>query len=109
MYNIFSKKIRHMNKINGIYAATLSILDENLSLNIDKTINHAEDLIKNGCHGVVFFGSTGQAQLISISEKINLINELGKSKIKKKLYYWNRIKLFRRNNKLNEDFCFIRF
>ena len=72
-----------MNKINGIYAATLSILDENLSLNIDKTINHAEDLIKNGCHGVVFFGSTGQAQLISISEKINLINELGKSKIKK--------------------------
>ena len=94
MYNIFSKKIRHMNKINGIYAATLSILDENLSLNIDKTINHAEDLIKNGCHGVVFFGSTGQAQLISISEKINLINELGKSKIKKKLYYWNRIKFF---------------
>ena len=72
-----------MNEINGIYAATLSILDENLSLNIDKTINHAEDLIKNGCHGVVFFGSTGQAQLISISEKINLINELGKSKIKK--------------------------
>ena len=83
MYNIFSKKIRPMNKINGIYAATLSILDENLSLNIDKTINHAEGLIKTGCHGVVFFGSTGQAQLISISEKINLINELSKSKVKK--------------------------
>tara|TARA_B100001996_G_scaffold124444_1_gene94233 strand:+ start:49 stop:966 length:918 start_codon:yes stop_codon:yes gene_type:complete len=83
MYNIFSKKIRPMNKINGIYAATLSILDENLSLNIDKTINHAEDLIKIGCHGVVFFGSTGQAQLISISEKINLINELSRSNLKK--------------------------
>ena len=47
-----------------------------MSLNVKKTIEHAENLIKNGCHGVVFFGSTGQAQLISISEKINLINEL---------------------------------
>ena len=58
-----------MNKIRGIYAASLSILDENLSLNIDKTIQHAENLISQGCHGVVVFGSTGQAQLISVSEK----------------------------------------
>ena len=73
-----------MNKLKGIYAASLSIFDKNLSLNIKKTIAHAENLIKNGCHGVVFFGSTGQAQLISISEKINLINELINSKFKKK-------------------------
>ena len=82
MYNIFSKIIRLMKQINGIYAATLSILNENLSLNIKKTINHAEKLIENGCHGVVFFGSTGQAQLIPISEKINLINEISKNKLK---------------------------
>ena len=55
MYNIFSKKIRLMKQINGIYAATLSILNENLSLNVKKTIKHAENLINNGCHGVVFF------------------------------------------------------
>jgi 4-hydroxy-tetrahydrodipicolinate synthase len=73
-----------MNKLKGIYAASLSIFDKNLSLNIKKTIAHAENLIKNGCHGVVFFGSTGQAQLISISEKINLINELINSKFKNK-------------------------
>ena len=73
-----------MNKLKGIYAASLSIFDKNLSLNVKKTIAHAENLIKNGCHGVVFFGSTGQAQLISISEKINLINELINSKFKKK-------------------------
>ena len=82
MYNIFSKKIRLMKQINGIYAATLSILNENLSLNVKKTIKHAENLINNGCHGVVFFGSTGQAQLIPISEKINLINEISKNKLK---------------------------
>ena len=73
-----------MNKLKGIYAASLSIFDKNLSLNIKKTITHAENLIKTGCHGVVFFGSTGQAQLIPISEKINLINELINSKFKKK-------------------------
>ena len=71
-----------MSKIKGIYAASLSILDENLSLNIDKTVKHAENLIDIGCHGVVIFGSTGQSQLISVSEKIQLINSLAKSKYK---------------------------
>ena len=66
--------------INGIYAATLSVLDQNLALNIRKTIKYAENLIDKGCHGVVFFGSTGQSQLVSIGEKIQLINSLPKSK-----------------------------
>ena len=65
-----------MTMINGIYAATLSILDADLGLDIRKTIAHAEKVIDKGCHGVVFFGSTGQSQLISLSDKINLINNL---------------------------------
>ena len=73
-----------MSEIKGIYAASLSILDSNLALNVKKTIKHAENLIDQGCHGVAIFGSTGQAQLISISEKIQLINELGDSKYKEK-------------------------
>ena len=60
--------------INGIYAATLSLLNDDLGLDINKTISHAEKIIDNGCHGVVFFGSTGQSQLISLTDKINLIN-----------------------------------
>ena len=71
-----------MNKIKGIYAASMSILNENLSLNIDRTILHAEDLINQGCHGVAIFGSTGQAQLISVSEKVNLLTRLSTSKYK---------------------------
>ena len=73
-----------MNKIKGIYAATVSILEENLSLNVDKTTKHAENLIDQGCHGVVVFGSTGQAQLITISEKIRMVNYLSTSKYKDK-------------------------
>ena len=73
-----------MSKINGIYAASVSILDKELNLDIDKTIKHAENLITQGCHGVVIFGSTGQAQLISSSEKIKLVEELSKSKFNNK-------------------------
>ena len=73
-----------MSKIKGIYAATLSILHEDLSLNIQKTILHAENIINQGCHGVAFFGSTGQAQLIPVSEKINLLNSISTNKNKDK-------------------------
>ena len=73
-----------MSLIKGIYAASMSVLNEDLTLNIEKTIKHAEMVIDQGCHGVAMFGSTGQAQLISISEKINLLNQLSLSKYKKK-------------------------
>jgi 4-hydroxy-tetrahydrodipicolinate synthase len=71
-----------MTKISGIFAATMSVLNSDLSLNAEKTINHAEKLIDQGCHGTAIFGSTGQSQLISISEKIDLLNKLSKSKYK---------------------------
>jgi len=73
-----------MTKISGIFAASMSILNSDLSLNIEKTINHAEKLIDQGCHGTAIFGSTGQAQLIPISEKIKLLNKLSNSKYKDK-------------------------
>ena len=73
-----------MNKIKGIYAASMSLFNKNLSLNIKKTIDHAEKIIDQGCHGVAIFGSTGQAQLISVSEKISLLNELSLSRHKDK-------------------------
>jgi 4-hydroxy-tetrahydrodipicolinate synthase len=73
-----------MNKIKGIYAASMSVFNSDLSLNIEKTISHAEKIIDQGCHGVAIFGSTGQAQLISIGEKISLLNQLSKSKYKDK-------------------------
>ena len=73
-----------MTKIKGIYAAGMSVFNKDLSLNILKTINHAEKIIDKGCHGVAIFGSTGQAQLISVSEKIYLLNELSQSRHKDK-------------------------
>jgi 4-hydroxy-tetrahydrodipicolinate synthase len=73
-----------MSKIKGIYAASMSIFNKDLSLNIEKTIGHAEKIIDQGCHGVAIFGSTGQAQLISVSEKISLLNRLSQNQYKDK-------------------------
>ena len=67
----------------GVYAASLSVINNNLSLNIPETINHAANLIKEGLHGVFFFGSTGQSQLISMNEKKELVSSLSTHKLKK--------------------------
>ena len=66
----------------GIYAASMSIFNQDLSLDVDSTIQHSEKLIKEGLHGTVFFGSTGCAQLISSKEKKNLIDKLKENKLK---------------------------
>jgi|TARA_Y100000389_G_scaffold47932_1_gene43138 4-hydroxy-tetrahydrodipicolinate synthase len=73
-----------MTKISGIFAATMSILNSDLTLNAEKTIDHAEKLIDQGCHGTAIFGSTGQSQLIPVSEKIDLLNKLSTSKYRDK-------------------------
>jgi len=68
-----------MSSIKGIYAASMSIFKEDFSLDLEQTKKHAENLVEKGCHGVAILGSTGQAQLISIKEKIKLIEHLSSS------------------------------
>ena len=43
------------------YAATLSVLNENLSLNVEETISHAENIIKKGLHGFFSLVLQGKA------------------------------------------------
>ena len=66
----------------GIYAASMTVINKDLSVNIDSTIKHSERLIQQGCHGVVIGGSTGMSQLISSNEKIKLIDKMSISKFK---------------------------
>ena len=80
----------------GVYAAGLSVLNTDRTLNIDATINHATQAIQNGLHGIFFFGSTGQSQLISTNEKKELITKIANHKLKKQFF------LGVGNNSLNE-------
>ena len=70
----------------GIYAASLSVLNENGTLNINETILHAESAIRSGLHGAFFFGSTGQSQLISINEKKEFIAKIASHKLRKQFF-----------------------
>jgi 4-hydroxy-tetrahydrodipicolinate synthase len=60
----------------------MSIFNQDLSLDIDSTIKHSEKILKEGLHGVVLFGSTGCAQLISSKEKRKLIDKLNRNRLK---------------------------
>ena len=66
----------------GVYAASMSIFNQDLSLDIDYTIKHSEKIIEAGLHGAIFFGSTGCAQLISSKEKKKLIDKLNNNRFK---------------------------
>ena len=70
----------------GIYAAGLSVINADRTLNIDATINHASEAIKSGLHGVFFFGSTGMSQLISTNEKKELIAKIASHKSRKQFF-----------------------
>ena len=87
----------------GVYAAGLSILNTDRTLDIDATINHASAAIRNGLHGVFFFGSTGQSQLISINEKKELIAKISSHKLR------NQFFLGTGNNSLNENIDLIKY
>jgi 4-hydroxy-tetrahydrodipicolinate synthase len=87
----------------GVYAAGLSVINTNDTLNIEATISHASDAIKNGLHGVFFFGSTGQSQLISTSEKKELIAKIASHKLRKQFFIGTG------NNSLNENIDLVRY
>ena len=87
----------------GIYAASISLFNKDLSLDADSTIKHCEKIIQYGCHGVVLFGSTGQAQLISSNEKKVLIKKLNENKFKDNFIIGTG------NNSLNENIELMKF
>ena len=88
---------------NGVYAASVSILNNDKSLDIKSTIYHAESTIKNGLQGVFFFGSTGQSQLLSISEKKDLISKTAISKFKDQFFFGTGV------NSLKDNIDLIRY
>ena len=66
----------------GIYAASMTVINKDMSVNVESTVRHAEKLIDHGCHGAVIGGSTGMMQLISSDDKIKLIEKINTSNFK---------------------------
>lgn len=60
----------------GIFAASLTPLERNLSIDTELMLEHCHSLLENGCDGLVIFGTTGEANSFSVRERIDLLDAL---------------------------------
>lgn len=61
---------------NGVYAACLTPLHDDLSVDHATLATHARWLLANGCDGLVLLGTTGEANSFNINERMALLDRL---------------------------------
>ncbi len=64
--------------MHGVIAASATPFDNLGHVDIDRLLNHIQWLLSNGCHGVALFGTTGEANSISLHERINTVSGIRK-------------------------------
>ena len=60
----------------GVNAAVLTAMHPNLSPDLDRTAAHGRWLLANGCNGLAVLGTTGEANSIGVSERMELMEGL---------------------------------
>lgn len=60
----------------GVNAAVLTAMREDLSVDLDRTAAHCHWLLANGCNGLAVMGTTGEANSLGISERLDLLDGL---------------------------------
>lgn len=65
-----------MTTLAGVWAASLTPLNEALDPDPDRMVSHVHKLVENGCDGVVVFGTTGEATSFSVAERRQLLAEI---------------------------------
>ena len=66
----------HVDSLHGVWAASLTPLTPDFAPDTDRLHRHVEWLFGQGCHGVVLFGTTGEANSFSVSERRQLLDGL---------------------------------
>ena len=62
--------------ILGTYTASLTPFHNDYSINDDLFFNHCNNLLNQGSDGIVIFGTTGEASLISVKNKMKSLESL---------------------------------
>ncbi|WP_339857272.1 dihydrodipicolinate synthase family protein, partial [uncultured Nisaea sp.] len=70
-------------RIKGVMAAGLTAFNDDLSVDIDLTLDHTRWLLDSGCDGVLLFGTTGEANSLSVAERLTFLEKLGASDLPK--------------------------
>jgi 4-hydroxy-tetrahydrodipicolinate synthase len=61
---------------NGVFAAALTPLRDDLSVDHEAFAEHCRWLLANGCNGVAPMGTTGEANSFSVAERIEALDRL---------------------------------
>ena len=61
---------------HGVWAPAVTPLRADLSIDKDRCVEHIRWLLRQGCHGVTLFGTTGEAPSFSVGERIELLERL---------------------------------
>ena len=60
--------------LKGVWCPALMPLDEGLEPDVGKFIEHCRWTLEEGCHGLVMFGTTGEANSFSVDERIRVLD-----------------------------------
>ena len=71
-----------MHKINGVFSAALTPINEDCSINLNLYLDHCQWLLKQNLSGLGIFGTTGEASSFNIDEKIKALEFLLTNNIK---------------------------
>ncbi|WP_420403070.1 dihydrodipicolinate synthase family protein [Nisaea sp.] len=70
-------------RIKGVMAAGLTAFNDDLSVDTDLTLEHTAWLLEKGCDGVLLFGTTGEANSLSVDERLSFLDKLAASSLPK--------------------------
>ena len=70
-----------MHKINGTFSASVTPFNSDYSINKELLLEHCNNLLSQKVEGIAIFGTTGEANSISVEEKLDAINYLIDNKI----------------------------
>ena len=62
-----------MSGVAGIWSPVVTPVDGNLAPDADRFVRHATRLLADGCHGLVIFGTTGEAPSFAADERMALL------------------------------------
>lgn len=62
--------------LKGVFAPVLTPLDDALLPDIPRMVDHCRTLLDGGCHGLVIFGTTGEANSFSSDERMHVLGSL---------------------------------
>lgn len=68
-----------MEPLGGIWAASITPLHADLSVDHEGLNRHVQWLFDNGCHGAVLLGTTGEANSFTVSERVELMVRIADS------------------------------